>query len=617
MAINYLNHIDLNQNELQNAVVQNLALAPSNPVEGQTYWNTNTKKGMIFNGTEWQESSVPYVLPKATDTVLGGVTIGSNINVNDGEISVYDASTDHKGVIEIATDSEATTGTSETLAVNPKQLATKVTANNAITGATKTKITYDSKGLVTAGADLAASDIPALDSSKITTLDNYAKGTVADIATTDTLDQALGKLEAKADEKVVANSAITASATGKTVITYDAKGLVTGGSEIGIDSGSTNYLEFDTTNHNIKAKVDTTVTENSTKLITSGAVHTAIQNAVVGGVLYKGTWDITSATDFSGITLPVKQGYLYYVIGTGPKTIGGIEWNAGDYLMVNEDVAAGGSLSGKVQKIDNTEAADIVRLNATQTLTNKTIDADDNTISDLTTSNLKSGVLQTSVRAAASATDTTLASEKAIRTELDKKQDKVTTATENHIATWDANGNTKDSGKSFVTSVGTTGADTNIPTEKAVRSAITTATDGMVTLTGTQTLTNKTIDADDNTIQDLTVSNLKSGVLQTTVRASSSATDTTIVSEKAVATAVEALPHKYVATNPALTATAGVCTWTVTHGLADGDTTVIVKQVSDGAVVIPEIIETSTGLQIKINSTSNIAAGTYKVVVIG
>ena len=39
-------------------------------------------------------------------------------------------------------------------------------------------------------------------------------------------------------------------------------------------------------------------------------------------------------------------------------------------------------LGGKVEKVDNTEAADIVRLNATQTLTNKTIDADDNTITD-------------------------------------------------------------------------------------------------------------------------------------------------------------------------------------------------------------------------------------------
>ena len=46
----------------------------------------------------------------------------------------------------------------------------KVTANAAITGATKTKITYDSKGLVTGGADLADSDIPSLAISKITGL---------------------------------------------------------------------------------------------------------------------------------------------------------------------------------------------------------------------------------------------------------------------------------------------------------------------------------------------------------------------------------------------------------------------------------------------------------------
>ncbi|MDR2718445.1 MAG: hypothetical protein LBB89_10360 [Treponema sp.] len=50
----------------------------------------------------------------------------------------------------------------------------KVDKNTAITGATKTKITYDAKGLVTAGANLEASDIPDLDTAKITT------GTFAD-----------------------------------------------------------------------------------------------------------------------------------------------------------------------------------------------------------------------------------------------------------------------------------------------------------------------------------------------------------------------------------------------------------------------------------------------------
>ena len=44
----------------------------------------------------------------------------------------------------------------------------KLDKNTNITGATKTKITYDSKGLVTAGADLVEADIPALSASKIT-----------------------------------------------------------------------------------------------------------------------------------------------------------------------------------------------------------------------------------------------------------------------------------------------------------------------------------------------------------------------------------------------------------------------------------------------------------------
>ena len=46
----------------------------------------------------------------------------------------------------------------------------KVDENSAITGATKTKITYDAKGLVTAGADLAAGDLPTgIDAAKIST----------------------------------------------------------------------------------------------------------------------------------------------------------------------------------------------------------------------------------------------------------------------------------------------------------------------------------------------------------------------------------------------------------------------------------------------------------------
>ena len=50
------------------------------------------------------------------------------------------------------------------------QLDAKVVKNSPITGATNTKITYDASGLVTAGASLAASDLPTgIDAAKINT----------------------------------------------------------------------------------------------------------------------------------------------------------------------------------------------------------------------------------------------------------------------------------------------------------------------------------------------------------------------------------------------------------------------------------------------------------------
>ena len=350
MAVrNYGADLNLQQNELQNAVNQNLASAPSNPKEGQFYWNSQSKQDLIWDGEKWVDrtSQGDYTFQNGVELVSGtrnvqvklGTSSNATMTANSSglSVSIADASTSAKGVIEIATDAEASTGTSEVLAVNPKQLATKVTANSAITAGTGT------------------------------------------------------------------------------VITYDTKGLVTGSSELSIASGSTNYLEYSSANHTFGAKVDTTVTSSSTNLVTSGAVATAISTALTGALIYQGTWTATSQTDYSSITLPVKKGYMYAV--SGNATIGGVEWNSGDYLVINKDIAAGGTItSADVDKIDNTEASDIVRLSATQTLTNKTIDADNNTISDLTTSNFKSGTIVTTVGSTGS--DSAIPTEKAVRSAI-------------------------------------------------------------------------------------------------------------------------------------------------------------------------------------------------------
>jgi hypothetical protein len=51
--MNFLTNFDLNKNQLLNAVMQKLASAPANPVEGQMYYNTIEHRMKFFNGTTW------------------------------------------------------------------------------------------------------------------------------------------------------------------------------------------------------------------------------------------------------------------------------------------------------------------------------------------------------------------------------------------------------------------------------------------------------------------------------------------------------------------------------------------------------------------------------------
>lgn len=74
MAIKYLNNIDLNKNQLQNAVIQVLASAPSSPVEGQIYYDSSDNVIYYYDGSNWE--SMGGDLTGITTSTPTQITIG-------------------------------------------------------------------------------------------------------------------------------------------------------------------------------------------------------------------------------------------------------------------------------------------------------------------------------------------------------------------------------------------------------------------------------------------------------------------------------------------------------------------------------------------------------------
>ena len=179
------------------------------------------------------------------------------------------------------------------------------------------------------------------------------------------------------------------------------------------------YLDID---GNLAANSDAKVaSQKATKTYVDVQVA-AIQGQITAGMVYKGTFDGSQTIAEQAITT-IQKGWFWKVTvaGTtsGVSTPSGAGVSVGDMVIAN--ITKGSAIvAADFDGVDNTESSDLVKLAAVQTLTNKSIDADANTITNIETMDFKAGVIDTDGTLTANS-DTKLATQKATKTYVDGK----------------------------------------------------------------------------------------------------------------------------------------------------------------------------------------------------
>ena len=332
MAINYLNSINLNQNELIKAQIENQPnnAAAGTGVEGQLYYDTTLDVLKVWAGGAWSE-------------VGGGV---ETLTTTDGTYIDLTPNSATSGAVTVTADLSAADGTASaasrfltkdnTWATVPQGDITALTEGTYInidnpTGPIPT-INHD----LTSRTDTTSTDSPAFGGSfeAVTSVTTNTTGhiTAIDVST----------VTIPASPTITLTGDVTGSGT-----TSIATTIATGAVDFSMINAAVIVTEAEGIENN----------DNDTTIPTSAAVKAYADSLIVGGLIYQGGYNAaTNTPDLdSSPSASIKKGWTYTVTADGLFFTEQVR--VGDVLIAEQDAPT--TLANWTTVQNNVDLADL------------------------------------------------------------------------------------------------------------------------------------------------------------------------------------------------------------------------------------------------------------------
>ncbi len=524
MSRSFLTGLNLNKNELLNARIQNLQNAPSNPVAGQIYFDTDTKQITLWDGTAW-------------------VSLAAGGDVSSQITAAIDALT--TDVIE-----EGTTNLYFTNERAQDAIATAIAAGTH----SNITITYDdSTNKFTFAAENGVAD---------STTDNLAEGSTNKYFTDERAQDAVGNAVGTGLTYNDTTGAISVTAN-----TYDAYGAAAA-----VAGDLTTHIS-DTSTHGVTGDVvGTTDSQTLSNKTFSGTVTFTETGVGTGGVIYASSGDLIANTASGDIQL--------VAFGTGGNII----------LNADGDAYVGSATSGNEIAVKSYVDGLVQGLNVKESVRAATAVA---------------GTLATDFDNGSTVGGVTIATGDRI---LIKNQ---ATASENGIYVVAASG------------APTRAADADPVSSELEKGSYVLVTDGTYAATGwivtaysagATTWTQFSAANEYTAGTNIAISSNQisfNGVLPIANGGTNASTAAGAKTELGFTT-------KYAVNNTLLEPTSNVVSWTVTHNMNSRDVAIQVYELSGYSQVEVDVVRTNANTAtLTWVSTANVAADSYRVVVVG